>query len=40
VEQGVDEARQVIADLAVLHIDFAEVAAQLKSGGVQKFIEP
>jgi transketolase len=40
VEEGVDEAHRLMDDLAALDIDFGEVAAQLESEGVQKFIEP
>lgn len=40
VDEGLDEARRIMADIAALDIDFAEAAAQLESNGVQKFIEP
>jgi transaldolase len=40
VESGVDEARQVLADLQRLGIDPERVTEQLLREGVQKFIEP
>ena len=40
VESGVDEARQVLADLERLGIDPDRVTDQLLREGVQKFIEP
>jgi transaldolase len=40
VESGVDEARQVLADLRKLGIDPDRVTDQLLREGVQKFIEP
>ncbi|MGZ8218316.1 transketolase [Methylomagnum sp.] len=40
VDQGLDEARRVMDDLAALGIDFGQVTAQLESDGVQKFIDP
>ena len=40
VESGVDEARQVLADLKSLGIDSDRVTDQLLREGVQKFIEP
>lgn len=40
VEEGLDEARQVMGELAALGIDFGQVTAQLESEGVQKFIDP
>lgn len=40
LEEGVDDARRTMESLAVLGIDFAQVAAQLENEGVQKFIEP
>lgn len=40
VEDGLDEARQVMGSLAALGIDFGQVTAQLESEGVQKFIDP
>jgi transaldolase len=40
VESGVDEARQVLADLKRLGIDPERVTEQLLREGVQKFIDP
>ena len=40
VDEGVDEARRIIADLGRLGVDFPCVATQLENEGVQKFIEP
>jgi transketolase len=40
VEEGLDEARRVMDDLAALGIDFDQVTARLESEGVQKFIDP
>ncbi|BBA32797.1 transaldolase [Methylocaldum marinum] len=40
VEEGLDEARGVMEDLAKLGIDFGQVTAQLENEGIQKFIEP
>jgi transaldolase len=40
MEEGLDEARQVMEDLARLGIDFHAVTEQLLVEGVQKFIEP
>jgi transaldolase len=40
VEEEVEEAQQVMEDLAKLGIDFDAVTAQLEKEGVQKFIEP
>ncbi|MGE5320852.1 MAG: transketolase, partial [Hyphomicrobiaceae bacterium] len=40
VEEGVDAARQTMASLEALGIDFAQVATQLENEGVQKFIDP
>lgn len=40
VDQDVDGARQVIADIESLGIDFAGVTHQLQIEGVEKFVEP
>ena len=40
LQQGVAEARQVMADLEHLRVDFASAVAQLENEGIQKFIEP
>lgn len=40
LETGVDEARQTMDALARLGIDFDQVAGELESEGVRKFIEP
>lgn len=40
LEDGVDEAQQVMDGLAALGIDFHQVTAQLESEGVEKFIGP
>jgi transaldolase/glucose-6-phosphate isomerase len=40
VEQGVDEARQVMLDLAKVGIDLDRVVWQLQNEGAQKFIDP
>jgi len=40
LEQGVEEARQVMRDLEQLGISFTQVTEQLLREGVQKFIEP
>ena len=40
LENDVDAARQAMASLETLGIDFAQVAAQLENEGVQKFIDP
>jgi transaldolase len=40
VEEGVDEARRVMAELSRIGVDFAAVARRLEDEGVQKFIEP
>lgn len=40
VDEDVDGARQVIADLEALGIDFAGVTRQLQIEGVEKFVEP
>ena len=40
VEEEVDQAGQVMADLRTLGIDFGCVAWQLENEGVQKFIDP
>jgi transaldolase len=40
VEEGVDEARQIIENLARLDIDFGAVTEQLLAEGIAKFIEP
>ncbi|BBL76278.1 transketolase [Methylomagnum ishizawai] len=40
LEQGLDEARRTLDDLAALGIDFAQLTAQLENEGVQKFIKP
>jgi transketolase len=40
VEQGIDEAREVMTALDTAGIDFRLVTAQLENEGIQKFIEP
>jgi transaldolase len=40
LEQGLDKARQVLADLPKLGIDLNAATQQLEDEGVQKFIEP
>ncbi|HYE35355.1 transketolase [Methylocaldum sp.] len=40
IEEGLDEARRVMENLAKLGIDFSLVTAQLENEGVQKFIDP
>jgi len=40
IEAGLDEAHDVMLDLARLGIDFACVTWQLQNEGIQKFIEP
>jgi transaldolase len=40
VDERVDEAKQVIADLEELGIDFAAVTHQLQLDGVEKFVDP
>jgi transaldolase len=40
VEHGLEAARQVIAGLGHLGIDFGCCAVQLENEGIQKFIEP
>jgi transaldolase len=40
VADGLDVARQAIADLGRLGIDFGCGATQLENEGIQKFIEP
>ncbi|MEW5789901.1 MAG: transaldolase [Pseudomonadota bacterium] len=40
VAEGVDEAQQVMEELARLGIDFRQVTDQLLREGVQKFVEP
>lgn len=40
IENGVDEARQVLKDLPKLGIDLSAVTRQLLDAGIQKFIEP
>ena len=40
VEQGVPDARRVMADLARLGVSFDQVTAQLENDAVQKFIDP
>jgi transaldolase len=40
VENGVEDARKVMADVEGAGISFAKVTAQLENEGIQKFIEP
>ena len=40
VEEGLDEARQTLADLERVGISLDHVTAQLENEGIQKFIEP
>jgi transketolase len=40
VEQGLEEARDVMAKLARLGVSFEQVAAQLENEGIEKFINP
>jgi transaldolase len=40
LEQGVPEARNVMAALERLQLDFGAIAEQLENEGIQKFIEP
>ena len=40
IEDGVEDAARVMADLGRLGIDFENVAAQLEDVGIRKFIEP
>jgi transketolase len=40
IEDGVDEARRIMAALERLGIDFDRVASQLEDEGIEKFIEP
>lgn len=40
IDDGLDESRRVMDDLAALGIDFAQVTDQLLREGIQKFIEP
>jgi transaldolase len=40
LEQGVDGAREVLASLERLGIDFEHVASELENEGIRKFIEP
>ena len=40
LEQGLDKARQVLADLPKVGIDLDAQTEQLEKEGVQKFIEP
>lgn len=40
VEEGVEDAAQVMGALGRLDIDFDDVATQLENEGIQKFIEP
>ena len=38
VKEGLDEARQLLADLAVAGVDYDDVTATVESEGVQKFV--
>ena len=40
IEEGISEAKQVMADLEKAGIDFHSVTEQLLNEGIQKFIEP
>ncbi len=40
IEQGVSEARKVMAELASVGVDLDQVTVQLQSEGIQKFIDP
>ena len=40
VEEGMDEARQVLADLAAVGIDLGRVTDQLIEEGIRKFVDP
>ena len=37
LEEGVDESRQLLADLAAAGVDYEDVVATLEREGVQKF---